>query len=282
MRLGCLLLLCNSPLHALGSEAEVSPDGGAAVKDPLRGHMKPLGPELFNKPGVPIKEYFFTDGPLTPEKFRMEHVNPLQPAIFRGYAKHHPAVQNWQDDAYLREKFGNYTIKWEPKKENRTHSYCGQSFDWGTVDCEGDGHAMYLKHGKEKFIRMDEFLDNYQDPKYDVYLIGQMPDKMAAELLVEPTFECAPRQEELAAQENGPFRSQPHLSSMYETNFWMSFNEADNFSQSVVHYDMGQQIMCQVAGKKEWMFFDTVTEKDKIPMWGGNYDIRNPNPKCVT
>lgn len=35
--------------------------------------------------------------------------------------------------------------------------------------------------------------------------------------------------------------------------------------------DMNHQVMCQISGRKEWIFIDPLTSIDAVPMWSGHY-----------
>lgn len=62
---------------------------------------------------------------------------------------------------------------------------------------------------------------------------------------------------------------------------WLAANPPGHFASSSVHYDMNQQVMCQLDGVKEWFFFapedyavGDPSRRPAIPMWSGYYHYK--------
>ena len=123
------------------------------VKDDmgLAGHMKPLGWQC--PPQGPVKEY---DHVLSTKDYWENHVKSRTPCVFRQVMQNSTAIENWKDDNYLREKYGELDVLVELKRENRTFS---------------TGRMRY-----------SEFLDKYKTD--DLYVVTMLPKAMMHEIQV--------------------------------------------------------------------------------------------------
>jgi len=243
----------------------------SACKHP-RGHMQPLG---HHRDSEPIATYREGDLP-TPAHFWKNHVNGFQPAFFPGLAKRHPAYSEWGTDSVLAKKFGHIDVKTEPKHEERLSDHCarrsrsggswvdsrGIKPDW-VVPCPQD-----VQEHVDGRTKLSDFLERYRHES--IYSITQLPSLMAADVLVPPFAQCGWR-EPLARDPEVPWMTQ-----MYEANLWMSFNEGEDFSKSVLHYDQNHGFMCVYSGHKQWVFIDTIKHADDVPLWENNFNRHNP------
>lgn len=103
------------------------------------GHMEPLG--FGREPTAPLIEYTYPERP-TAHEFWTKHVHFSgngTPAVFRGWASHHHAAYNWQDDSYLNSTYGNVRLKVEPAREERVSDHCARKNRQGKwVDSRGE------------------------------------------------------------------------------------------------------------------------------------------------
>ena len=173
-------------------------------------------------------------------------------------------VQARWTNEYLLDKFGDVLVRTEPDRENRTTDYCGLVRLGEKINCNREDYAK-MKHLKVYYTFRD-FINNmttYGDD-FHRYVIGMLPDSMAAELPFLPGFSCGYRRAYYPL-DNPP--DELAVTQIAEMNFWFSKGS----TYSAVHYDMNQQIMCQIDGHKEWRFWDLRTELPHIPMWSGFY-----------
>merc|ERR1711865_503401 len=70
-------------------------------------------------------------------------------------------------------------------------------------------------------------------------------------------------------------KGRPWMTQLYESNLWINYNKGNEFSSSVLHYDMNHQMMCLYAGKKEWLLWDPAKYIDDIPMWSKYLKSKN-------
>jgi len=160
------------------------------------------------------------------------------------------------------DKFGDEVSKVEWRNEDRLTDYCGQNVKGNFIHCPKDT-IPYV----ESRTSIRNFIKHSRgDPSWGKYIISQMPDQMGAEWSVPAFFNCGKRQHKADVKKDKPWMTQ-----MYENNFWYLRIPPDMMGTSTIHYDMNHQIMCLVAGKKEWIMWDMQTEEKKIPMWNDYY-----------
>ena len=200
--------------------------------------------------------------------FLYHGADPLKPFVLRGAATKHPAMSKWKDDGYLESSFGHHKVKIELKNEDRLTDYCG-AVKFGTrVVC-----PQHVQPYVEAYMNLSRFMQRYRSvEKFDHYVITQLPTPMAADVGVVPCWNCGARD---AAEIDAVPDLQPWKTQLYEANLWISYNEGQNFSSSVVHYDMNHQMMCLYDGVKEWITWDLHANHRHIPMWSGYY---HPGP----
>ena len=170
----------------------------------------------------------------------------------------------WTDE-YLIRNFGSELVRTEPDRENRTVDYCGLKRLGEVVKC-GKSDYEYTKQ-LSVYYTLRDFIGNLtsrQSDHFGRYVITALPDSMAKDLPFLPGFGCGLRRRfyPLDASEDPA-----HMTEVSELNFWLS----NGSTYSAIHYDMNQQIMCQISGRKEWRFWDLRTELKNIPMWSGFY-----------
>ncbi|XP_035670174.1 uncharacterized protein LOC118411794 [Branchiostoma floridae] len=121
------------------------------------GHLLPLGCQ--REPDGPVKEYA---EPLTPIEFWNLHAKYYVPLVYRQAITKAPAVTNWQNDEYIREKYGDLDVLVEKKNEDRG--------------------------ARPTRMTLSNFLDNYQ--LEDWYVVSLLPDPMRAEMQVPRSLLC--------------------------------------------------------------------------------------------
>jgi hypothetical protein len=167
----------------------------------------------------------------------------------------------WTDE-YLIARFGSQLVRTEPDRENRTVDYCGLERLGETVRC-GKADYEYTKQ-LSIYYSLSDFVSNLSDPNFGRYVITTLPEEMSMELPFLPGFSCGLRRRLFPLDDPGdPLR----MTQISELNFWFS----NGSTYSAIHYDMNQQVMCQIAGRKEWRFWNLQTELEHIPMWSGFY-----------
>lgn len=171
--------------------------------------------------------------------------------------------ERWTD-SYLSATFGEELVRTEPDRENRTVDYCGLVRLGELVSC-GPEDLGYFKELSVYYTLRDFLAKMTEMPEtFGRYIITALPDSMAAELPFLPGFSCGLRRMyDPIDKPDDPL----HATQVSELNFWMSKGS----TYSVIHYDMNQQIMCQIAGRKEWRFWDLREELINIPMWSEFY-----------
>lgn len=249
--------LCNRPLDQRDAAVNAIPpkDAGRAPK----GHLKPLGhPDFADSWAGEIDSVSDMD----PATFWSKYW-PKKPFLLKGFAKRSPAYEKWKSDAYLIEKFGRFVAKCEPRNEDRLTDYCNMEKNGEKVRC-GKDIIPYT----ETHLKLNKFWKRYENNTFDKYVVTQMPDVMGDDFIVPNFHSCAKRDPD----DPGPEGVGRWATQMYENNFWHSYNAGQNFSTSVIHYDMNHQIMCLFDGVKQWTMWDLSSEIDKIPMWSNYYD----------
>lgn len=242
---------CNKPLE------ERDPKLHAAFQDAPKGHLKPLGHADFDDSWAGSIDVV---DEMDPQTFWTKYW-PNKPFILQGAAKQSPAFEKWKSDSYLSEHFGSFKMKCENKNEDRLTDYCDQERFGKFIKC-GPDTLPYV----ETHMKLDKFLPKFRKVEFDKYVITQMPDKMADDFLPPTFFNCGRRHpaDRAAGKE--------WMTQTYENNFWISYNGGNNFSSSVIHYDMNHQVMCLFEGKKEWIMWDLTTESKHIPLWSNLYE----------
>ncbi|RDD39119.1 hypothetical protein TrispH2_008827 [Trichoplax sp. H2] len=147
----------------------------------LRGHLQPLG---FQRD---------TDGDITTlsilpsnEEFYQLLINK-ETALLKNAAKRSPAIDHWTEK-YLKEKYGNLTLKLEGKSEDQTRPEGSLGLGFDTIS---------------------NFIDSYHvQPKYAV---TQLPDPMRHEIFVMPFMRCGPLS-----------------TSVIESHLWMSSGQTNS------------------------------------------------------
>lgn len=124
-----------------------------------KGHLKPLG--SVTRP-IDVTLLDSLPGPL---EFFDRYVKPSRPVLFRGAAKLFPSYDNWRNDTYLKEKYGNWKVAVEiGKKETRS----------------GDGLETSFR----------KFLESYNTSDY--YLVSDImkPNPLIDELFLPKPLMC--------------------------------------------------------------------------------------------
>lgn len=222
-----------------------------------KGHFKPVGhPDFLDSWDGEID--VFTEVP-SPEKFWKEYGNPRKPFIIKGAAFNSPAI-NWTDQ-YIMDKFGDEVAKTEWRNEDRLTDYCGQKIKGQQIFCPKDT-VPYV----ESRMNIRNFIQkSTADPDWAKYIISQSPDEMGKEWNVPAFFNCGRR------HKGDEVEGKPWMPTMYENNFWYVRVKPGMQATSTIHYDMNHQIMCMVAGTKEWIMWDLRKDKENIPMWNENF-----------
>ncbi|XP_045180369.2 uncharacterized protein LOC123539702 [Mercenaria mercenaria] len=76
------------------------------------GHLRPLGWQ--KKPEGKVRE---EKDAVTPPTFHMRYVKNSRPVVLRGLLKHAPVAEKWEEDSYLKEKYGKLNVTITVKKE---------------------------------------------------------------------------------------------------------------------------------------------------------------------
>ena len=250
---------CRMPLD---DRVQHNPEWWQPPQGSPKGHLRPLGHSDFLDTWD--GEIDALDD-LTAKRFWNDYVKPRRPLVLRGAARDHPAFSLWKDDAYIVEHFGHFKVKIEDKNEDRLTDHCGHKRHGERIVCE-----RVERPYRETFMNISRFMRRYRRPNYDHYVISQMPDAMQEDIHVVPGTNCGSR-DPLERQHMPLLQRHPWMTQVYEANVWINHNEGRNFSSSVIHYDMNQQMMCLYDGEKEWITWETESQIDHIPMWFDNY-----------
>lgn len=76
------------------------------------GHLRPLGWQ--KKPDGKVRE---EKDPITPPTFHLRYVKNERPVVLRGVLKGAPVTELWEEDNYLKEKYGQINVTITVKKE---------------------------------------------------------------------------------------------------------------------------------------------------------------------
>lgn len=135
-----------------------------------------------------------------------------------------PAYKKWTDD-YLIDNFGELEVKLEHKTEK------GKT----PVGERGVGRDT-----------IKSFLETYKTKSS--YIVSQMPDPMAQDILVPPFMMCGTIYDRLL-----------------ESNLWLSAGG----TKSMLHRDADHAINCLLNGTKDWILIDPKQEKNvsKVSSW---------------
>ena len=322
LRLALLRLLLGAQLASGGSAGGGKEGCTAGIAPPPPGHLQPLGgwPRgaiadggTAHRPArAPIRTYRGAAAQPPPAAgFWLEHVDCLQPALFKGMATRSPAHRRW-DDAYLSQQFGDARVKVEYRRENRLSDYCGMVKRGSTVECPDWQPSDLWKVGldQEQYRDLRDFLWRWNDTgSTEEYVISSLPSEMRRDIAIPPTFGAFG-----GARHPAEGRAERGETPFYEANLWMSQSlpmpapprpdphvppaapapaaglmdllglgspgqggDTDGggapleFSSSVIHYDQNHQVMCLFSGTKEWIFIDPLTEIKDVPMWSEYY-----------
>ncbi|KAF4720733.1 hypothetical protein FOZ63_015204, partial [Perkinsus olseni] len=155
---------------------------------------------------------------------------------------------------YLSERYGSEAIRTEVRSEDRLSDYCDRE---GVTSCSDD----IMSKSTSGMSTVAEAIGNMKEGG-DVYIISQVPGNLAADLPV-PSF--------IAGGYRDPLEGDNRSTLLTELGLWVSFNRPPSFTSSVIHYDMNDQLMCQILGWREWIFWDMRRDRHKIPLWSGHY-----------
>eukprot|EP01043_Picozoa_sp_COSAG02_P033034 COSAG02_NODE_2235_length_9420_cov_27.032722_4_plen_326_part_00 len=299
------LLLCAGVCSCIGGSG-LDANCNAAP----RGHMQPLGGwprgsildggTAHRPPKGSVRTYSnAADSPPGAGEFWRDHVDLLQPALFKRMATRTPAYSRWTD-AYLSEQFGKSMVKVEYRRENRLSDYCGMEKRGEVVSCPEWKDADLWKVGldQEQYRNLGEFLSRWNDTaRTEEYVISSLPSPMRRDITIPRTFLAG-------GGDRHPAEARGGSTPFYEANLWMSHSrllppppqdrhspqptpprsrtgwfgvgsssDMDDsesseleFSSSVVHYDQNHQVMCVLSGVKEWIFIDPLTEIQNVSL----------------
>ena len=195
----------------------------------LPGHLKPLGS---HRDPDPVDEVQVDEIP-SPQDFYEKYVKPSRPLVFRGAAKKFPAFTKWTDD-YLSEKYPKVELRMEGRREK-----------FGRLQIGAAGLARDT---------LENFVSRYHDPRFDGYIVSELPSPMYPEVMVLPCMNCGTLGQRLV-----------------EVDFWMNGGNAS----SVLHKDAFNQMNCLLNGTKEWKLIEFKNEKliyktwEPLPAFGG-------------
>lgn len=259
-------------------------DGGTAHR-PAKGSVRTYSDAAVAPPGA--------------GEFWRDHVDLLQPALFKRMATRTPAYSRWTD-AYLSEQFGESMVKVEYRRENRLSDYCGMEKRGELVRCPEWKDADLWKVGldQQQYRNLGDFLGRWNDTaRTEEYVISSLPSPMRRDITIPPTFLAG-------GGDRHPAEARGDSTPFYEANLWMSHSrplppppqdgyspqpapsrsrtgwfgfgsssDVDDsesseleFSSSVIHYDQNHQVMCVLSGVKEWIFIDPLTDIQNVSL----------------
>eukprot|EP00112_Aurelia_sp_Birch-Aquarium-sp1_P010306 Seg2206.2 transcript_id=Seg2206.2/GoldUCD/mRNA.D3Y31 product="JmjC domain-containing protein 7" protein_id=Seg2206.2/GoldUCD/D3Y31 len=126
-------------------------------------HMKPFGAHM---DPAPVDE--FKDGEMpSAQDFWSNYVKKRKPVVFRGAAKNSPAMEKWTDE-YLAEKFGDFEVRLEARKEKQGYIPIGD---------KGVGRDT-----------IKNFVETYH--KANKYIVSELPKAMHDDIMVLPGLSC--------------------------------------------------------------------------------------------
>lgn len=136
------------------------------------GHLRPLGWQ--KKPDGKVRE---EKDPVTPPTFHMRYVKNNRPVVLRGAMKHAPVIEKWEEDDYLKDKFGSLNLTITVKRE------------------------IFNKEPQRNKRRMvfKKFLQDYKFENW--YLSSTLHDVMMAELPLPEIVSCGSYKDRLTEAE---------------------------------------------------------------------------------
>ncbi|XP_013421570.1 uncharacterized protein LOC106181669 [Lingula anatina] len=147
-------------IHSIWSDVtHAPPDAGDVSQAPPKGHMQKFGLHVDKEKELIVMDHF-----PSPEDFYRDHMRQSVPLVVRGSLKHWPAVEKWNNEDYLREKFGNREFTVMFKKSN-DHS-----------------------HKSHMTMSMTDFLDRYRDEH--IYMDATLSPEMTEDLTIPRFLGC--------------------------------------------------------------------------------------------
>ncbi|XP_052764551.1 uncharacterized protein LOC128206246 [Mya arenaria] len=136
------------------------------------GHLRPLGWQ--RKPEGKVRE---EKEPLTAPTFYMRYVKNVRPVVLRSVLKHEPVTELWEEDNYLKEKYGKLNMTITVKKEVMNRA----------------------PHRTRRRMLLRKFLLDYMYENW--YLASTVHEDMRAELPLPEAVSCGTFKERLTEAE---------------------------------------------------------------------------------
>lgn len=146
---------CSSNENKYSHEANAEPSEEEMFKN---GHLKPFGshrPPDFYADEIPFM--------ISPEDFYMNYVVKHKPVVLKGAAKNWPAYKLWSDE-YLKQKYGNETVRMETKDDDKYNIPPNENFN--------------------------AFLDKYREKNSKLYLVDEVMPRMREEVVLPLCLRC--------------------------------------------------------------------------------------------
>ncbi|XP_017786409.1 PREDICTED: jmjC domain-containing protein 7 [Nicrophorus vespilloides] len=174
-----------------------------------------------------------TADPDWPLNFYREYVSKNVPVVIKGGCKHFEATQKW-DSTYFRSMLGekDVTVAITP------NGYADGLASWRNPETELDEEIFVLP--EERIMKMDEFLNNIQNPKENVICYIQRQNSNLTEDFQE-LFNDIPLNIGWASK---AFNKKPDA-----VNFWMG----DERAVTSMHKDFYENIYCVIDGHKDFI-----------------------------
>ena len=131
-------------------------DFNPAHMKPFGAHMDPASVDEFKEGEMPSAQDFWS-----------KYVKKSKPVVFRGAAKNSPAMTKWTDE-YLAEKFGDFEVRLEARKEKQGYIPIG---------AKGVGRDT-----------IKNFVETYH--KANKYIVSELPKAMYDDIMVLPGLSC--------------------------------------------------------------------------------------------
>lgn len=231
------------------------------VKDPPKGHMKPLGAW---KDPLPSHDLIYTKPYPHPREFWRKHMDGYLPAVLKG-AQHGWPAMNWTREELVK-RFGWVDAKLEPKVEAR-----GNDSGYADLDSNAPRHRLNIS----EYLRKE-------DGK-NMYVVSIIPQAMAWEVAHPSVLLCGSRREMLDKTSKPPYKKTKHeykheskkdwMTHLFEANLWI----ASGYTRSQFHYDKEWNVNCLLSGKKRWFFLNPFWY-DKDVQWSRGKKFRPKDP----